>query len=42
MVLLVSLPKGENPLDVDYKRAQELIDEKPSRCTYIVYKGEER
>jgi DNA topoisomerase-1 len=22
------LPKGENPLDVDFKRAQELIDEK--------------
>jgi hypothetical protein len=32
MVLLVSLPKGENPLDVDYKRAQELM--KSIRCTY--------
>jgi DNA topoisomerase-1 len=24
----ISLPKGENPLDVDLNRAKELIDEK--------------
>jgi hypothetical protein len=28
MELLLFLTKGENPLDVDFERAQELIDEK--------------
>jgi len=37
----VSLPKGENPLDVDFKRAQELIDEKAiADAPVAVYKGE--
>jgi DNA topoisomerase-1 len=37
----VSLPKGENPLDVDFKRAQELIDEKAiADAPIAVYKGE--
>ena len=37
----VSLPKGENPLDVNLQRAQELIDEKAQADAPIaVYKGE--
>ena len=37
----VSLPKGENPLDVDFERAQELIDEKAlADAPIAVYKGE--
>jgi DNA topoisomerase-1 len=37
----VSLPKGENPLDVDFERAQELIDEKAiADAPITVYKGE--
>jgi DNA topoisomerase-1 len=36
----VSLPKGENPLDVDFERAQELIDEKAIADAVAVYKGE--
>ncbi|MET0759602.1 MAG: topoisomerase C-terminal repeat-containing protein, partial [Flavobacterium sp.] len=37
----VSLPKGENPLDVDFKRAQELIDEKAlADAPIAIYKGE--
>jgi DNA topoisomerase-1 len=39
--VFVSLPKGENPLDVDFKRAQELIDEKAiADAPITVYKGE--
>ena len=35
------MPKGENPLDVDFKRAQELIDEKAiADAPIAVYKGE--
>jgi DNA topoisomerase I len=38
--VFVSLPKGENPLEVDFKRAQELIDEKASADAPIaIYKG---
>lgn len=37
----ISLPKGENPLDVDLKRAKELIDEKERADAPIAtYKGE--
>lgn len=37
----VSLPKGENPLDIDLKRAEELIDEKAlADAPIAVYKGE--
>jgi DNA topoisomerase-1 len=37
----VSLPKGENPLDVDFDRAKELIDEKAlADAPIAVYKGE--
>jgi DNA topoisomerase-1 len=39
--VFVSLPKGENPLDVDFARAQELIDEKAiADAPITVYKGE--
>jgi DNA topoisomerase-1 len=39
--VFVSLPKGENPLEVDVQRAQELIDEKAQTDAPIaVYKGE--
>lgn len=39
--VFISLPKGENPLDVDVKRAQELIDEKAlADAPIAVYKGE--
>lgn len=39
--VFVSLPKGENPLEVDVERAQELIDEKAQTDAPIaVYKGE--
>ncbi len=35
------MPKGENPLDVDFKRAQELIDEKAiADAPIAAYKGE--
>ena len=38
--VFVSLPKGENPLEVDANRAHELIDEKASADAPIaVYKG---
>ena len=37
----VSLPKGEDPLDISIERAQELIDEKATADAPIaVYKGE--
>jgi DNA topoisomerase-1 len=37
----ISLPKGENPLDVDLNRAKELIDEKAlADAPIAVYKGE--
>ncbi len=37
----ISLPKGENPLDITPQRAQELIDEKATADAPIaVYKGE--
>tara|TARA_R110000868_G_scaffold6046_1_gene35049 strand:+ start:29110 stop:29820 length:711 start_codon:yes stop_codon:yes gene_type:complete len=37
----VSLPKGENPLDVDFDRAKELIDEKAiADAPIAVYKSE--
>ena len=37
----VSLPKGENPLDVSLERAKELIDEKAQADAPIAtYKGE--
>ncbi len=37
----VSLPKGENPLDVSIERAQELIDDKAkSEAPIATYKGE--
>lgn len=37
----VSLPKGENPLDVDFERAKELIDEKAiADAPIAVYKDE--
>jgi DNA topoisomerase-1 len=37
----VSLPKGENPLDVDFDRAKELIDEKAiADAPIAIYKGE--
>ena len=37
----VSLPKGENPLDVDFERAKELIDEKAlADAPIAIYKGE--
>ena len=37
----VSLPRGENPLDVDFSRAKELIDEKAlADAPIAVYKGE--
>ena len=37
----VSLPRGENPLDVDFNRAKELIDEKAlADAPIAVYKGE--
>ncbi|QBN19733.1 type I DNA topoisomerase [Flavobacterium nackdongense] len=37
----VSLPKGENPLDVNFERAKELIDEKAQADAPIAtYKGE--
>jgi DNA topoisomerase-1 len=37
----VSLPKGENPLDIDFDRAKELIDEKAiADAPIAVYKGE--
>jgi DNA topoisomerase-1 len=36
----VSLPKGENPLDVDFDRTKELIDEKAlADAPIAVYKG---
>ena len=39
--VFVSLPKGENPLDVTIARAQELIDEKAQADAPIAtYKGE--
>jgi DNA topoisomerase I len=39
--VFISLPRGENPLDVDVKRAQELIDEKAlADAPIAVYKGE--
>lgn len=39
--VFVSLPKGENPLEVDFSRAQELIDEKAQADAPIAsYKGE--
>jgi DNA topoisomerase-1 len=37
----VSLPKGENPLDVDFERAKELIDEKAiADAPIALYKSE--
>jgi hypothetical protein len=37
----VSLPKGENPLDIDFERAKELIDEKAiADAPVAFYKGE--
>jgi DNA topoisomerase-1 len=37
----ISLPKGENPLDVDLNRAKELIDEKAlADAPIAIYKGE--
>ena len=37
----VSLPKGENPLDIDLERAKQLIDEKTlADAPIAVYKGE--
>jgi DNA topoisomerase-1 len=37
----ISLPRGENPLDVDFNRAKELIDEKAlADAPIAVYKGE--
>ena len=37
----ISLPRGENPLDVDFNRAIELIDEKAlADAPIAVYKGE--
>ena len=39
--VFVSLPKGENPLDVSFERAQELIDEKAiADAPIAVYKNE--
>ena len=39
--VFISLPKGENPLEIDVERAQELIDEKAQADAPIaVYKGE--
>ena len=39
--MFVSLPKGEEPLNVDLERAQELIDEKTlADAPVAVYKGE--
>jgi DNA topoisomerase I len=39
--LFVSLPKGEEPLNIDMQRAQELIDEKTlADAPIAVYKGE--
>ena len=39
--IFVSLPKGEEPLDVDLERAKVLIDEKVSADAPVaVYKGE--
>ena len=39
--MFVSLPKGEEPLNVDLERAQELIDEKTlADAPIAVYKGE--
>ena len=39
--VFVSLPKGENPLDVSIERAKELIDEKAQADAPIAsYKGE--
>ncbi len=39
--VFVSLPKGENPLDISIERAKELIDEKAQADTPIAtYKGE--
>lgn len=39
--VFISLPKGENPLEIDVDRAQELIDEKAQADAPIaVYKGE--
>ena len=39
--VFVSLPRGENPLDVTFLRAQELIDEKAKADAPIAtYKGE--
>jgi DNA topoisomerase-1 len=39
--VFISLPKGENPLEIDVERAQELIDEKAQADAPIaVYKGD--
>jgi DNA topoisomerase-1 len=39
--VFISLPKGENPLEVDAERAKELIDEKAiADAPIAVYKGE--
>jgi DNA topoisomerase-1 len=40
MELLLCLAKGENPLDIDFERAKELIDEAIADAPVAFYKGE--